>query len=190
MRRMLNENEINELEHANPLCADCGAADPDWASVSHGIVICLQCAGKHRGLGVAMSVVKSLVLDDWTDEELNMMRKGGNRQLIAYFKASFVKYTLASNNQTHRFQDLTVKEKYESNTGEAYRQNLRDAVAGVDNCSDRPPAYLPSASAAQFNFRNATAKVHPVSHYTYTPPKRSCFDHYCACLGLQQRGTI
>jgi len=31
---------------ANCMCADCGAADADWASISLGIVICIQCSGK------------------------------------------------------------------------------------------------------------------------------------------------
>lgn len=32
----------------NKYCADCGAHGPEWASVSLGIVLCLECSGTHR----------------------------------------------------------------------------------------------------------------------------------------------
>lgn len=32
----------------NAACADCGAAAPRWASVTHQVLICVECAGVHR----------------------------------------------------------------------------------------------------------------------------------------------
>ena len=31
---------------------DCGNFDTDWADVSHGILLCIECSGKHRALGM------------------------------------------------------------------------------------------------------------------------------------------
>uniref|UniRef100_A0A672JX54 Arf-GAP domain-containing protein n=1 Tax=Sinocyclocheilus grahami TaxID=75366 RepID=A0A672JX54_SINGR len=34
----------------NKVCADCGAANPEWASVNLLVVICEACAGAHRSM--------------------------------------------------------------------------------------------------------------------------------------------
>lgn len=42
----------------NDKCADCGAAEPDWASLNLGVLVCIECSGVHRNLGVHISKVK------------------------------------------------------------------------------------------------------------------------------------
>lgn len=53
----------------NIVCADCGAANPEWASVNLLVVICEACAGAHRSMGSNRSKVRSLKLDKkvWTE---------------------------------------------------------------------------------------------------------------------------
>lgn len=46
--------------------------DPDWASSTMGLFICISCSGIHRNLGIQISVVKSLRLDTWTDSKLQV----------------------------------------------------------------------------------------------------------------------
>ena len=46
--------------------------DPEWASASKGLFICITCSGIHRNLGAQVSAVKSLRLDTWTDEKLKV----------------------------------------------------------------------------------------------------------------------
>lgn len=36
----------------NFFCVDCEASNPQWATVTYGALLCLQCSGKHRQLGV------------------------------------------------------------------------------------------------------------------------------------------
>lgn len=39
----------------NGACADCGRADPEWASLNLGVLLCIECSGVHRRLGVHVS---------------------------------------------------------------------------------------------------------------------------------------
>lgn len=45
---------------------------PRWASWNLGIFICIRCAGIHRNLGVHISKVKSVNLDQWTQEQVQV----------------------------------------------------------------------------------------------------------------------
>ncbi|XP_028853859.1 arf-GAP with coiled-coil, ANK repeat and PH domain-containing protein 3-like isoform X3 [Denticeps clupeoides] len=62
----------------NELCCDCGQAEPRWASINLGILLCIECSGIHRSLGVHCSKVRSLTLDSWEPELLKLMCELGN----------------------------------------------------------------------------------------------------------------
>ena len=72
---------------ANRLCADCGMADPDWASINLGILVCIECSGIHRGLGVHVSKVRSLPLDEWTPSLVGLMKALGNERANRVWEA-------------------------------------------------------------------------------------------------------
>ena len=64
----------------NGQCADCGAPDPDWASLNLVVVVCQRCAGAHRHLGARVSKVRSVALDldAWTPPVLCAFASVGN----------------------------------------------------------------------------------------------------------------
>ncbi|MCL7042890.1 hypothetical protein MKW94_018059 [Papaver nudicaule] len=64
---------------SNAICADCGSPDPKWVSLSLGVFICIKCSGVHRSLGVHISKVLSVKLDEWSDEQVDsLIDLGGN----------------------------------------------------------------------------------------------------------------
>lgn len=64
----------------NNCCADCGASEPDWASLNLGILLCIECSGVHRNMGVHISKVRSLTLDVrvWEQSVINLFQSIGN----------------------------------------------------------------------------------------------------------------
>ncbi|XP_061620373.1 arf-GAP with Rho-GAP domain, ANK repeat and PH domain-containing protein 2 isoform X2 [Phyllopteryx taeniolatus] len=78
------------FNEANRSCADCRAAQPEWASVNLGVVICKKCAGQHRSLGPNISKVRSLKLDSsiWSNELVELFLEVGNQKANGFWAAN------------------------------------------------------------------------------------------------------
>eukprot|EP00106_Octopus_bimaculoides_P007544 XP_014774986.1 PREDICTED: arf-GAP with GTPase, ANK repeat and PH domain-containing protein 1-like [Octopus bimaculoides] len=71
----------------NNCCTDCGATNPDWASINLGALICIECSGIHRNLGTHLSRVRSLDLDEWPRIKTTWKKF---RELLPLFITRFV----------------------------------------------------------------------------------------------------
>ncbi|KAF3336832.1 putative ADP-ribosylation factor GTPase-activating protein AGD11 isoform X2 [Carex littledalei] len=80
-------------QKTNKYCADCGSPDPKWVSLSLGVFICIKCSGAHRSLGVHISKVLSVKLDDWTNEQVDILvDRGGNAAVNMKYEAFLPEY--------------------------------------------------------------------------------------------------
>ncbi|XP_066028453.1 arf-GAP with coiled-coil, ANK repeat and PH domain-containing protein 2 isoform X4 [Pocillopora verrucosa] len=97
----------------NDKCADCSSTDPTWASTNMGIVLCIECSGIHRSLGVHVSKVRSLTLDAWEPEQVKLMTELGNELVNGILEAKVNSHTKKPTPQSSRGERETwIKLKY------------------------------------------------------------------------------
>mmetsp|Transcript_604 Transcript_604/g.1242 ORF Transcript_604/g.1242 Transcript_604/m.1242 type:complete len:288 (-) Transcript_604:169-1032(-) len=101
------------LKHlpGNDRCVDCGVPDPQWAAVSYGAMLCLNCSGHHRSLGVQVSCVRSVTMDEWSLEQVLSMLEGGNAQLTDFFARHCLCETSVHNKQPTTSTDAATQAK-------------------------------------------------------------------------------
>ncbi|XP_022252892.1 arfGAP with SH3 domain, ANK repeat and PH domain-containing protein-like isoform X4 [Limulus polyphemus] len=82
----LQQSIIQQIQRlpGNDRCCDCNTTkefldlDPTWLSTNFGILTCIECSGIHRDLGVHISRIQSLTLDNIGTSQLLLARVMSN----------------------------------------------------------------------------------------------------------------
>lgn len=102
------------------MCFDCPATNPTWASVTTGTYMCLECSGYHRQMGVHITFVRSIDMDDWSMEQLRTMELSGNEKAAKFFRANGC-----------RDLHMKLQDKYTSPAAKKYAAEIKKQVAAA-----------------------------------------------------------
>lgn len=96
----------------NDQCCDCSSKDDvTWISLNFGVLVCIQCSGIHRDLGVHHSRIQSLTLDNISTANLLIARAMGNNQLNDVMEATIGNIKLQSDSSMEERYDF-IRAKY------------------------------------------------------------------------------
>eukprot|EP00096_Caligus_rogercresseyi_P000256 TRINITY_DN10653_c0_g1_i1.p1 TRINITY_DN10653_c0_g1~~TRINITY_DN10653_c0_g1_i1.p1 ORF type:complete len:1071 (-),score=319.10 TRINITY_DN10653_c0_g1_i1:387-3599(-) len=104
-------NTIRSLP-GNDKCCDCGSTnDATWISTNFGIIVCIECSGIHREMGVHISKIQSLTLDNIGTSQLLVARVMSNELFNKVMEARVLKQKLQPSS-TMDERKAYIKSKY------------------------------------------------------------------------------
>ncbi|EPY52839.1 GTPase activating protein Ucp3 [Schizosaccharomyces cryophilus OY26] len=156
-----NETTIRHLIQSVPgnnICADCHTRGVQWASWNLGIFLCLRCATIHRKLGTHVSKIKSVSLDQWTDEQVNNMRDWGNINANRYWNPSPLDHPLPMNaHSDDNVMEKYIRDKYEKKLFLEETTNKKGpSLPPRSNAS----ANSAGASSSRSNYKSSLKAIH------------------------------
>lgn len=117
--------KLSNIEE-NKKCFDCQNEPARWASLNNGIFLCNECSEEHKSFGVG-NIIKSISLEQWNKNQLNLMKIGGNKRLKTFLENN----DLPSN--------IDKKSLYHSKLMVYYRKKLKAEAEGELLLEQLPP---------------------------------------------------
>ncbi|BFF94108.1 centaurin-gamma-1A [Drosophila madeirensis] len=105
---------IRQRVPGNGHCVDCGAPNPEWASLNLGVLMCIECSGIHRNLGSHISKVRSLGLDDWPSPHLSVMLAIGNSLANSVWESNTRQRAKPTTQASREEKERWIRSKYEA----------------------------------------------------------------------------
>lgn len=125
----------------NTLCCDCGGTnDVTWLSTNYGVMVCIECSGIHRDLGVHISRIQSLTLDKVGTAQLLLARHMTNKSFNEVTEATVPRKPEPTSTMDERrefIQSKYVRRAFvqpTTATPEELQDHLREVIINNDLC--------------------------------------------------------
>merc|ERR1740130_1523460 len=142
----MHATDLQELRAlpGNTRCIDCDRSKSEWASVTFGIFMCLECSGPHRSLGTHISFIRSVRMDSWSEKQIKRMKISGGNQACRDFLQSHGITNISTSFRISKTTFISIQNKYRTPQGQLYQQILDARMEGKPE-----PTELPKVDNAQ-----------------------------------------
>ena len=106
-KKILIENLINEN-----ICIDCGAKKPTWLNINWLSIICMECSSIHRGLGVQISKIRSLELDNIINEYIELLQLIKQNEINSILEEKLLENEKPKYNSSREEKECFIINKY------------------------------------------------------------------------------
>ena len=119
---------------SNQICNDCGKNNPHWCSITNAIFICPSCARTHKKFNKKISMIKSLEVDDWSKDEINILKLGGNERFNKLIKSYNI--PLTKDNKEYKYytkaaqyyRDILLEESKNKDIKNIKKPSLKEGI--------------------------------------------------------------
>jgi hypothetical protein len=118
--------KLSNIEE-NKKCFDCQNEPARWTSLNNGIFLCNECSEEHKNFGLGTNIIKSISLDQWNKNQLNIMKIGGNKRLKTFLEENDVP------------KSINKRKLYHSKLMVYYRKKLKAEADGELLLDQIPP---------------------------------------------------
>ena len=108
--------------------------NPHWCSITNAVFLCPSCARTHKKFNKKISTIKSLEVDDWSKEEISILKIGGNERFNNFIKSYNI--PLTKDNKEYKYytkaaqyyRDILIEEARNKDLKNIIKPSLREGI--------------------------------------------------------------
>lgn len=116
-------------------CGECGLPNPTWCSTTYNLFLCTRCATVHKKIlnhDPDLSIIKSIKLDYWTNDELNkFINSGGNAYNKRFWNPKDIK-NFDDANWENFLRDKYILKKFRYEQERTERNRISSRLGGTN----------------------------------------------------------